>query len=66
MEEFLVVISCHYGIFRVRSLTDFTAASSALRVAGTEVDNGYIGVEDSLGVVTEFEFVRIDDMLAIV
>lgn len=67
--EFIVLISGFNGIFRIQHpsmITPFHAASVALRMGGTPLDNGYIAVEDLLGEVTQFEFVRIDDMLAIV
>lgn len=69
MQEFLVTISGDNGLFQLRHpsmLTEFDAASVTLKLAGTDLDTGYIAVENILGDVTVFEFVRIDDMLAIV
>jgi hypothetical protein len=67
--SFIVAISGHNGLFELRHpsmITPFHAASVALHLAGTELDAGFVAVEDVLGDVTQFEFVRVDDMLAIV
>lgn len=66
---FDVVISGHNGILNVKSnaaLTPFQAASTALRVAGTDLPYGHVTVIDGLDGAETFEFLRVDDMLAIV
>jgi hypothetical protein len=66
---FRVTVTGHDGYIEMSHpsmITEFQAASVALRVCGTDLDTGFINVETILGDFEEFEFVRIDDMLAIV
>jgi hypothetical protein len=66
---FDVIISGHNGIMNLSHpslITPFQAASLALRMAGTDLPSGHVTVLDVLGDPETFEFVRVDNMLAIV